>query len=339
MKTNATVLKVFILLFIFVTRIAAQDQRSFSQNSSPSNHFSNIPSGFNFSFSPVYSTSLNNANDSLLFRGSGGGIKFGGDYFFGKAGIGLSSGFGSSSPDDDAINRFLQKTNIPMDQLLITKSNQQNMYLLLGPSLRFGNSVELLLHAKGGLFINNGGLVMIQQKGAVRAAYRNESTNKSIYPGFQTGLNIQYNTKSDIWSFGIGADYMGTKTEVNNYDSRRGGGIEGLKFTKNISDLVAGIAIRYNIKTAREQSTGMATGRLLPTVNKREASTGLATGRVLPTVNKKEIISSRDAQTGLATGRLLPTVNKKEIAIDESGVHRTISQSCGPVTLKNTKAN
>jgi hypothetical protein len=337
MKTNAIILKIFIFLFFFVTRLAAQDQQTFNQNSSRSNYVKS--SGFDFSFSPVYSTSLNNANDSLLFRGSGGGIKFGGDYFFGRAGIGLSSGFGSSSPDNDAISRFLQKTNIPMDQLLITKSNQQNMYLLLGPSLRFGNEVELLLHAKGGLFINNGGLVMIQQKGAVRAAYRNESTNKSIYPGFQTGLNIQYNTKSDVWSFGIGADYMGTKTEVNNYDARRGGGIEGLKFSKNISDLVAGITIRYNIKTAREQSTGMATGRVLPTVNKREASTGMATGRLLPTVNKKEIISSRDAQTGLATGRVLPTVNKKEIAIDESGVHRAISQSCGPVTLKTTNAD
>jgi hypothetical protein len=338
MKTNATILKVFIPLFFFVTRIAAQDQRAFNQNSSRSNHFKSYDaSGFNFSFSPVYSTSLNNSNDSLLFRGSGGGIKFGGDYFFGKAGIGLSSGFGSSSPDDNAINHFLQKTNIPMDQLTITKSNQQNMYLLLGPSLRFGNTVELLLHAKGGLFINNGGLVMIQQKGAARAAYRNEPTNKSIYPGFQTGLNIQYNSRSDIWSFGIGADYMGTRTEVNNYDSRRGGGIEGLKFTKNISDLVAGITIRYNIHTSREQGSGLATGRVLPTVNKREASTGLATGRVLPTVNKREIISSRDAQSGLATGRLLPTVNKKEIAIDEQGVHRNLSQNCGPVILKNTK--
>ena len=340
MKTNATILKIFIPLFFFVTHTAAQDQRSFDQNSSRSNHFNNIPAyGFNFSFSPVYSTSLNNANDSLLFRGSGGGIKFGGDYFFGNAGIGLSSGFGSSSPDDNAINRFLQKTNVPMDQLLITKSNQQNMYLLLGPSLRFGNSVELLLHAKGGLFINNGGLVMIQQKGAVRAAYRNESTNKSIYPGFQTGLNIQYNTKSDVWSFGVGADYMGTKAEVNNYDSRRGGGIEGLKFTKSISDLVAGITIRYNIHSTREQGSGLATGRLLPTVNKKELSTGMATGRVLPTVNKREIISSRDAQSGLATGRVLPTVNKKEIAIDEQGVHKTLSQGCGSVTLKNTKAD
>ena len=76
------------------------------------------------------------------------------------------------------------------------------------------------------------GLVSIQQRGAARAAYRNESTDKSIYPGFLTGLSVQYKTKSDVWSFGIGADYMSTKSEVNNYDARRGGGIEALKLIR-----------------------------------------------------------------------------------------------------------
>ncbi len=329
MKTFAITQKIFILLIVFTSHIDAQDQRAFNQNSSRSNHYlSNT--GFNFSFSPVYSTSLNSKSDSLLFRGSGGGIKFGGDYFFGRAGIGLSSGFGTSSPDNNAINRFLQRTNIPMDQLMITKSNQQNMYLLVGPSLRFGNTVEMMLHAKGGLFVNNGGLLMVQQRGSTKTVYGNESTSKSIYAGFQTGLNIQYYTKSDIWSFGIGADYLGTKTEINNYDARRGGGIEGLKLSKNISDFVAGITIRYSIRTSREQGSGLATGRVLPTVNKKT-------------------ITARDSQSGMATGRLLPTVNKKEIAIDESGVHRIAidergvnvnsMESCGPVTVKTTNAD
>jgi hypothetical protein len=315
MKTLAATFSILVLL-CFTNSITAQDQRAFNQNASRSNHTRLAANGLNLTFSPVFSTSLNSKSDSLLFRGNGGGIKFGGDYFFGKAGFGFSTGFGSSSPDNNGINRFLQKSSVPMDQLVITRSNQQNMYLLLGPSVRFGTTVEMILQAKGGMFVNNGGLVNIQQKGATRSLYRNELTGKSFYPGFQTGLNVQYKTRSDVWSFGFGADYLGTKTEIKNYDARRNGGVEGLNLTKNVSDLVAGITIRYNIRSPREQGSGIATGRrVLPTVNKRETSTGMATGR-----------------------RVLPTVNKREIAIDEPGMLRS-SQNCGPVTMKTTNAD
>jgi len=316
MNTLANSLATLTLL-CFSIQINAQELRSFNQNASRSNHTRLATTGLNFSFSPVFSTSLNSKSDSLLFRGNGGGIKLGGDYFFGKAGIGFSTGFGSSSPGNDNINRFLQKSSIPLDQLIINKSNQQNMYLLLGPSIRFGNTVEMMLQAKGGMFINNAGLISIQQKGATRSIYRNETTGKSFFPGFQTGFNVQYKTRSDVWSFGLGADYLGTKTEIKNYDARRNGGIEGLNLSKNISDLVAGISIRYNIQSPRDHGSGMATGRrVLPTVNKREASSGMATGR-----------------------RVLPTVNKREIAIDEHGIHKMLSQSCGPVTMKTTNAD
>jgi hypothetical protein len=304
-----------LLLLFIITQTFAQDQRAFNQNASRSNH----TRGLSISFSPVYSSALNNSNDSLLFRGSGAGFRFGADYFWNKAGIGFISGFGSSSPADAAINNFLKQSSIPSDQLFITKSNQQNMYLLLGPSVRFGNAVQLYAHAKAGLFINNSGLVSIQQRGSTKPAYRNESTGKSIYPGFQTGLNVQYSLKSDVWSFGIGADYMSTKTEVMNYDGRRGGGIEGLKLSQNINDIVAGITIRYTILSPRDQASGQSTGK-----------------RLLPTVNKREVMTSRDAQTGLASGkRVLPTVNKREIAIDEPGVQNAM-QGCGAVTKKIT---
>ncbi len=302
----ATPVVILLLSFIYSS---SQELRSFNQNASRSNH-----TRLSFSVSPVYSSSTNN-NDSLLFRGNGAGLRVGGDYFFGKAGIGFSTGFSSSSANDAAINSFLKNSAVPPDQLLISKAKQQNMYLLVGPSVRFGNKVELYAHAKGGLFINNAGLISIQQRGAVRAAYRNESTDKNMYPGFLTGVSVQYKTKSDLWSFGIGADYMNTRSEVNNYDARRGNGIEGLKLSGNIRDVIAGVSIRYNILSPRDHASGQATGR------------------VLPTVNKREIATARDASSGMATGRrVLPTVNKREIAIDEPGM---ISQeSCGPVTRK-----
>jgi hypothetical protein len=327
MITTIRRLCAILIFFAFSVHSYSQDLRSFNQNASGSNHTrafnqnsarSNYNSGLSISFSPSYSTSVTSSKDSLLFRGSGGGFRIGADYFFGKAGIGLSSGFTSAGADNTAINKFLKNSSIPPDQLLITKSSQQNMYLLLGPSVRFGNTVQLFAQAKGGLFINNGGLVSIQQRGAVRAAYRNEATGKSIYPGFQAGFSLQYSIKSDVWSFGIGADYMSTRTEVTNYDARRGNGVEGLNLSQPIRDIVAGITVRYNILSPRDHASGQSTGR-----------------RLLPTVNKKEITSPRDVASGQSTGRLLPTVNKREIAIDEPGTVNTL-ESCGPVTTKTT---
>jgi len=212
MKTTTSVVAFTAACLLLSATSFSQPTRAFNQNSSRSNH----TRGMSIYFSPVYTTPVSKGEDSLLFRGSGAGLKFGGDYFFGNVGLGAVSGFSSSQADDALINEFLKRNSIPQDQLVISKSAQQSMYLLLGPTLRWGKNVQLLAHAKGGLFINNGGLVNIQQKGAVRSIYRNEATTKSIYPGFQAGLGIQYSTKNDTWSFGFGADYMNTKTQVQN---------------------------------------------------------------------------------------------------------------------------
>jgi hypothetical protein len=297
------------LLILLSSHAYEQELRTFNQNSSRTNH----THALSLSLSPYYSNALNNRRDSLLFRGSGAGFKVGADYFLGKAGIGFATGFGSSSPDNSSINNFLKNAPIPPDQLLITKANQQNMFLLVGPTIRFGNAVQLYAHAKGGLFVNSGGLVSIQQKGAQRAAYRNESTGRTLYPGFQTGISFNYSGRSDAWSFGIGADYMNTKTEVNNYDVRRGGGIEGLKLTQNIHDFVAGISVRYNLFAGRDNSALQSNGK-----------------RVLPTVNKRELVSQDNE-----SARVLPTVNKRESNLRESGLVSP-ENSCGPVTSRIT---
>jgi len=317
MNTTIRRLCNLMLLTLCYSFSNSQDLPSFNQNSSRSNY----THGLSLTVAPVYSSATNNSKDSLLFRGTGSGFRVGGDYFFGTAGISFSTGFSSSSASDAAINNFLKNASVPPDQMQVTKAKQQNMYLLLGPSVHFGNKVELYAHAKGGLFINNSGLVNIQQRGAIRPAYRNESTDKNLYSGFLTGLGVQYKTKSDAWSFGIGADYMHTQSEVNNYDARRGNGIEPMKLSGTIQDIVAGISIRYNIFSPRDHASGQSTGR------------------VLPTVNKREITSAREASSGMATGkRVLPTVNKREMAIGDPGMLAN-NQSCGPVTKKITNAD
>ncbi len=289
--------------------------------------------GMSIFFSPVYTSPMDKGADSLLFRGSGAGMKFGGDYFFGNVGLGLVSGFSSSAADDALINDFLKRNSIPQDLLVINKSSQQNMYLLVGPSLRWGKSVQLFAHAKGGLFINNGGLVNIQQKGAQRSIYRNEATTKSIYPGFQTGVSIQYSNKSETWSFGFGADYMSTKTQMQNFDLRRGGGVEGLQLSRNISDLMAGISIRYTIKSPRDAASGLATGR-----RTRDAASGLATGR-----RTRDAASglatgrrTRDAASGLPTGRRSAGIVTEEVTITDVVEMPEPGSNCGPVTQRVT---
>ncbi len=325
--------------FLMPAAIQAQETRTFNQNSSRSNY----TRGLSIYFSPVYTSPLGKTGDSLLFRGSGAGVKFGGDYFLNNIGLGVVSGFASSMADDALINDFLKRSGFPPDQLIITKSAQQNMYLLFGPSVRWGKMVQLYAHAKGGVFVNNGGLVNIQQKGAVRSFYRNEASSKSIYPGFQTGIGIQYSDRSNTWSFGFGADYMNTKTQMQNYDIRRGGAAEGIKLSKTVSDLLAGISIRYTIKSPRDAASGQASGKrgiVSPrdpasgqasgkrTVSPREVATGQSSGR-------REPLAPRDVASGQASGRRMEVI-KEEIAIDESGVHRMAGANCGPVTQRVT---
>jgi hypothetical protein len=314
---TATILRqpLAVLLLISCTSIIAQQTATFNQNASRSNHvqlktFNQNASRSNhtrlsFYVSPVYSTPVGNKNDSLLFRGSGTGVRFGADYFLGKVSIGITSGFTNSSTDNTVINNFLKRTAIPQDQLQITKSKQQNMYVLLGPSIQFGNAVQLHAHAKAGLFINNAGTVTLQQRGAQRAAYRNESTDKNMFPGFLTGLSIQYTLGSSPWSIGLGADYMNTKTEVNNFDARRGGGVEGLKLSRNISDVMAGVTIRYTVRSPRDAASGQASGRRSFAANDPDAAKG--------------VVSPRDAASGRPTGRRMHSIKSpRDLASGQS---------------------
>ena len=153
----------------------------------------------------------------------------------------------------------LKNNSIPPDQLVITQAGQQSTYSLLGPTVRFWVCANLGSESRS--FINSGGLVNIQQKGAIRAAYRNEPTGKSVFPGFQTGLSLLYHGQSENWSIGLEATDLGTRTEINNYDARRGGGLEAIELAQPIREIAARLHSRYTIASTREHGSGMATGR------------------------------------------------------------------------------
>lgn len=267
---NSAAFKWSITAFVFLITLPAfaQDTRAFNQNSSRSNHtraFNQNASRSNhtrlgFSMSPVFSTPVDLENDSLQFRGTGGGFTLGADYYIGHAAIGVTAGFISSKADASAINNFISKRGIAIDHE-ITTSRQQTMYLLIGPSVQFGNTMSVEGHIKGGMFFNSGGLVSIQQRGAQRAAYRTEPTDKGITPGYAAGLKGKYTSPSHTWSFSVGADLIRSKTNVVNYDARRGGGMEGLRVSQPLQDVVVGLTFTYNITQPRNRNADVATGK------------------------------------------------------------------------------
>jgi len=298
--------------------------RAYNQNNARSNHAKMMSGGLDFQLTPQYGINMKGDKiDSLLFRGNGPGFKMDASYSFRNFGIGFSSGFLSSQMDKTKINEFLLRNGVPFDQMIINTGSQQNMYVLLGPNASFGNKIRAGLHAKGGLFINNSGFVNIKRQGAINSIYRNEPSSKSIYPGFIAGINLNYHI-SDLLTIGFGTDYLNTRSEVINYDIRRGAAIEGIKLSKNISNVMAGISIRYNVKSPRDMATGLATGKQL--------------GKP-----KYEDIKTMDAQSGLSTEKTTAQFNPKEYSIDKSYRpgqpvfgNRESSQSCGPVTIKKT---
>ena len=304
-----------LLLFSFTLSSNGQ-QPAFNQNSARSNHPKAMSTGTVFQLTPQYGVNLKgNTIDSLLFRGNGSGFKMDAGYSFGNFGIGIASGFVSSQTDKTKINEFLTAAGLPPGQMLISTGNQQNMYVLLGPSAEFGKKIQASLHAKGGLFINNGGFVNIRRQGAANSLYRNEPSSKSLFPGFSTGLNLNYQV-SDLISIGFGADYLNTKSEVVNYDIRKSGGAvapEAIRLSKNISNLMAGITVRYGIKSPKDAPSGQSAGKQL--------------GKP-----KYDDIKSRDVSAGQSSGKTYqpgkPVFGNK-----------TINESCGLVTMKKTNTD
>jgi hypothetical protein len=265
--------------------------------------------GFDFQMTPQYGINLKSAAvDSLFFRGNGPGFKMDAGYSFGNFGIGLTSGFFSPQTDKTKINEFLSRTGVPADQMLISTGSQQNMYVLLGPSAVFGNKIHAAVHAKGGLFINNGGFVNIRRQGAVNPIYRNEPSSKSVFPGFAAGLNLDFPV-SHLVAIGFSTDYLNTKSEVVNYDIRRGAAIEGIKLSKNISSVMTGISVKYNIKSPRDAANGKQLGK-----------------------PKYEDLKSSEAGSGLATGKTY------QPGQPQFG-YPTVKESCGPVTVKKTNSD
>ncbi len=238
--------KAVLLLLMTTTTIAgfSQSTRAFNQNASRSNH-----SRINLTISPVFSSPVKGgSDDTLLFRSSGAGLQMGLDYKIGKAGIGFITGFTSTGNNTAAVNQFMKKSGLGSGQTTISKSRQQQTYLLLGPSASIGKEIQLEGHFKAGLFLNNAGNTGIH-RGLQETLYRTESTDKNAAFGFITGIKLRYNLGASPWSLAVGADYLQTRTQVNSYDIRYGQ--QSVVLQQQIKDLLGHISISYTLPARR----------------------------------------------------------------------------------------
>ena len=128
--------------------------KAFNQNSSRSNHTRAV-NDWQFGLNTGASLGLK-SNEAYLFRGNGLYTGITGQYFWGTFGLGMNMGFTNTNLSTSAIDQFIIDRKIPQGST-ITTTPSQNTFLLLGPSVRFGNTVQLLASVKGGLFMNQGG--------------------------------------------------------------------------------------------------------------------------------------------------------------------------------------
>jgi predicted lipoprotein with Yx(FWY)xxD motif len=297
--------------------------RSYNQNSARSNH-TRMSDAWDFGVNTGGSFGVN-SNENTLFRGNSIATKMFSKYYFGNWGLGLSGGIIPGTISSSAISKFLVDRKFPADAT-ITNAKPVNSYLLFGPSVRFGHRVQFGAEVNGGMFYNNPGGVVIGQQGAVRPLYRFDNGSKNLFPGFSGNLLIAYPIDHSTRFF-INTDYLQTKSSIRLFDPQRGIDV-ATEQNRDVKLFTVGVGITKSFNTRR----------VLPTVNKKEIaideggvhmhevksprdlSTGQASGRVLPTVNKREIVSPRDIATGQASGRMM-------------------NESCGPVTIKTNNAD
>jgi hypothetical protein len=297
MKTSILT-AVFCLIVMYTAY--SQEQRTFNQNASRSNH-TRLLNADAWSFGFNAGTSFATKSDqSSLFRGNSLASKLFAHYYFDKIGLGISTGIIPGSISDNAMNRFIAERKFPADQLLITRSKPFNSYLLAGPSIRFGNRVSVIADIKGGIFFNNPGALSINQQGVTRALYRFEAGDKNLFPGFSGGISIAYPVSSSTQFF-INTDYLQSRSSVRLLDP--GAGIDVVtQLNRATKLLTAGVGI---IKTFGGNDGFIAKKHI---------------GNV-----KYEDISMRQGKTGMT---------RREASVINDNPALSTQQSCGPVTQR-----
>jgi len=262
MKTFKEAVLLFAITLAVVSFVHAQDLRAFNQNASRSNHSAraSIQSDNSWSFG----ASIGNAvavksNASTLFRGNSLATKMFGRYYFGNIGLGFTNGIIPGAINSGAVNRFLTDRKLSGDQVQVSQSKPLTGYLLFGPSVRFGHTVEINADLQGGVFLNDPGSLAIAEKGAARPLYRFDGGSKNLFPGFSGSLQVAYPINRSTRFF-IHTDYVQSKTDARLYDPQQGMDVV-TEQTGALQLFTAGIGITKSFGMKPGPGSGQATGK------------------------------------------------------------------------------
>lgn len=309
---------------------------SLAASSQPNGSLFSENNNWDFGFNTGASFGLS-SNEASLFRGNGLHTGLNSQYFFGPLGLGVSGGFINSKLNTSAINQFMVDRKFPQTSL-VTTTPAQNAFVLLGPSLRLGQRVQLIASIKGGMFFNQSGGLIIGQQGAVRPLYRFDAGNKSLSPGFNGSVSFSYpvGQTSAIQLYG---DFLQSSSSVQLFDPQRGIDVP-VEQKRMFQTVNAGISFikTFNVKSPRDAGSGMSTGR-----RQYQAATDddNNNNRVQKTRTKSNNSNDRvhgDPHVDEATSIIDPEnkrVVKTKTKSNQSN-DRTINESCGPVTSKTT---
>ena len=256
-----------------------------------------------------------NSGENNLFRGTGFTTGLSGQYFMGALGIGLSSGFMQSDMSSEAINSFMADRKFQPGTAFTTTSSQ-NAFMLLGPSFRFGQRIQVLAGLKGGLFFNQSGSLTIGEPGAVRPFYRFNQGPKASYPGWNGSLSFCYPLGHGS-SLMLTSDYLQSSSSILLFDPQQGIDIP-VEQKRSMQALTAGISF---VKTFEKRPPQTAIGDGTKAANKKKTKQAASPGM------EKETVSIIDPENK----RLLKTRTKSNQTNE-----RMSTESCGPVTTKTT---
>ncbi|MBL8026380.1 MAG: hypothetical protein JNL74_08205 [Fibrobacteres bacterium] len=264
-----------------------------------------------WSFGVASGTALaQKSGENELFRTNSSATKFFARYFKGYAGFSFSTGIVTGALDQDALSTFANDSFFTLRKIQeasksIVSTKPFSAYWVLGPSFKFGSSLQVAADLQAGLFLNNPGSVTIGSLGTVTAdgqvvgkgtLYKFEPGGDRFVPGFAGSVSISYPVTQSV-HFVVSGDYSSSSSSIklrsSSITSETPRETEEKRENKFIS-VSAGLSKSFN-----SYGVGQPSGKR-SSISPRDVASGLPTGK---RSHYSGIVSPRDQMSGLPTGK------------------------------------
>ncbi len=313
-------ISLLLLIFTTVTSNDCDNGNKEKQNST---------SSLSWSFGVSNGLSLpSSSGEKDGFQGNGQVTAVFGRVFSGNVGFSVSSSFLSSSFNKTALDNFAADSfynlrKIPENDRLVKTTSPTSTFWAVGPSVKLGERVSVILDLSVGLIQNNPGTISIETRENIRADgtvspkqtfFVQEQSEKKYFPLFGGGLSIEYPIANSV-SLSLSGNYgKATPMLYKRVSSLGSENPVERKAEQNFSQSTISVGLskffgseRCEIDNAaienqkRERGSGIASGKRTysPAITNRDHTSGLPTGRR----TYSPFVSPRDAASGLPTGK------------------------------------